>query len=184
MTARVRDRLTTIAGHLEDLEDAEPTASTLVRRLDQAAQTRLPPGVTALLDDDERTRTLALVETYLGAWCHMLLDADRITYTPATAPAQARTIAAHAEWFTGHDDVRFALDFADDVAELAAQVTALATRGRRVLRTPKPCPDPGCSGHLTATVPGDGHLRCDRARRGCEALVAFDTWAGAVLVAA
>lgn len=168
----VRRRLERMADRLERLDDLDQVNVDAARPGCRAPGPTEPPGAGEILAADARDRTLALVETYSAAWCHMLLDDDRLTYVPTLAAAQLRAVAAHVAWFTANEDRRFALDFVDDVAELAAQVAAIAERGTRTVRTPHPCQDPGCDGTLTCPLTDGGDLTCDR----CDDVVPFTTW--------
>lgn len=161
-----------MAARLERLDDLDQVRVDTARPGCRAPGPAEPPGAGELLAADARDRAVALVETYASAWCHMLLDDDRLTYVPASAAAQLRAVAAHTAWFTANADLRFALDFVDDVTELAAQVAAIAEHGTRVVRTPHPCQDPACAGTLTCPLTDGGDLTCDR----CDDVVPLTTW--------
>lgn len=137
---------------------------------------RLPLGAQAVLDADEVTRALELVDQTVFHWCMVLLDAEQIDDIPDLTPARARMVGEHTDWLLHHEGPRFALDFIDDLSEILHRTRHLALRGDRKVLTGMRCPHIECRGQLYSPLGTgdrkDNELHCTR----CSKTVPFITW--------
>lgn len=137
---------------------------------------RLPQGAQSVLDADEVTRTLSLVDSTVFHWCMVLLDAEQIDDVPDLTPARSRLVGERTDWLLHHEGERFALDFTDDLREVLHRARHLALRGDRKVLTGMRCPHIECKGQLYSPLGTgdrqDNELHCTR----CSKTVPFITW--------
>lgn len=169
-----RDRLLELADRYEQVGSLDLAEARAIQ-VHTKPGSRVPPGMSEILDLDEIERALGLVDEYAEGWCHMLLDGSAIDVVPDFTPARLRLLSMHAAWFVDNDDRLFAMTFVADLGELLRQTKNLACRGERRVHTWHRCTDPECKGWMTAVLgEHNGDLTCSKA--GCGVTVPYDTW--------
>lgn len=137
---------------------------------------RMPPGMTEVLDYDEYQRAVEELDTWAEFVAHVLIDEiPGIGSDPGLTPGRLRLAARWADRIETHLDpmLRYALQ--TEAREHLGTMRRLARRGTRRVRTHSACMDVTCSGEYVATIDGpevDGDLVCSR----CGDRVPHETW--------
>lgn len=136
---------------------------------------RVPPGLSVILDEDERRRAVASCDQYAEMVTRMLTDTTPgIGSVPDDTPARLRLISGWAEELQQLEPIFWYTVFAQ-AEERHTELKHLAKRGTRQVRTGSPCLDITCSGQYIATLDGpeaDSDITCDR----CHSTVPATSW--------
>ncbi|UNX54096.1 helix-turn-helix domain-containing protein [Georgenia sp. TF02-10] len=139
---------------------------------------RVPPGVTEIIDADEHDRAVAEVDSWAEFVAHVLIDEEPgIGKVPDHTPGRLRLAARWADRIENHPDemLRYALCF--DAVEHLRMMRRLARRHDRVVRTGSPCLVVTCPGTYEAVIDGpgfDGDLVCSNP--ACRDRVGHEQW--------
>lgn len=125
---------------------------------------RMPPGMSEVLDHDEYQRAVDEVDSWAEFVAHVLIDDQpRIGSVPDTTPGRLRLAARWADRLEAHSDVMLRYALQDDARQHMANMRRLARRGTRRVRTESPCLDITCTGRYVVTLDGpdtNGDLVC------------------------
>ena len=154
-----------LAGLYETVAALPPVVERPGAKMRTVPGPRIPPGVTDLLDADERARAIRELDDCAGFLTRVLLD-EGMNATATTVPGQLRFAALWSGVIDTLDTMlAYALHY--DVREHLATFRRLARRGTRIVRTGSTCLDVTCAGQYVAAIDGpevDGDLVCDRCR--------------------
>lgn len=139
-------------------------------------RSKVPPGMGAILDAEERERTIGAVDDWATYLTRHLVDV-----TPgagAVSPSASGRLRFAASWADKLEEepdpfARYAFRF--DAVENLRAMRRLIRRGNRVVRTGSSCLDVTCRGQYEAVIDGpeiDGDLVCS----GCGGRVTHDQW--------
>lgn len=160
----------------ETVRALDPTAGSLTGRATGKPGSRVPPGMTQVLDDDEYRRTMDAVD----GWTARVVDV-LTSYIPGVGSVPDETpgrLRVTAKWATQLRAIDNSTQWYDIWAGAESHMTALrilARRGSREVQTKSPCMLVTCEGEYVAQIDGpdvDGDLTCDR----CGDKVASDQW--------
>lgn len=145
-------------------------------KLTSKAGSRVPPGLSEALDEDEYSRAITAVDDWALYVAHHLLDTvPGIGTVPDSTPSRLRLAARWADRLESETDVMAWYAFQDDARTHLGEMKRLARRGTRRLRTHSPCLDVTCTGQYVIQLGGpkeDGDLVCNR----CQDRVPQDQW--------
>lgn len=137
---------------------------------------RMPPGMSEVLDTDEYQRAVDEVDSWALYVAHHLLDTvPGIGSVPDSTPGRLRLAARWADRLADEPDLMARYAFESDAREHLATMRRLARRGSRRVRTESPCLDITCDGRYVVTLDGpdvDGSLVCTR----CSDRVPREQW--------
>lgn len=137
---------------------------------------RMPPGMSEVLDHDEYQRAVDDVDSWAEFVAHVLIDDNPgIGSVPDSTPGRLRLAARWADQLEAHPDVMLRYALQDDARTHLASMRRLARRGTRRVRTHSACMDVTCQGQYVAELDGpdvDGDLVCS----GCGQRVSQDVW--------
>ena len=127
---------------------------------------RMPPGMSEVLDHDEYQRAVDEVDSWALYVAHHLLDVvPGIGSVPDSTPGRLRLAARWSERLSDEPDLMARYAFESDAREHWAAMRRLSRRGTRRVRTESPCLDITCVGRYVVTLDGpdaDGGLVCTR----------------------
>jgi len=116
---------------------------------------RMPPGLSEALDEDEYQRAVTELDDWAEFVAHVLIDeVPGIGSVPDSTPGRLRLAARWADRIEGHPDVMVRYALQDDARKHLAAMRRLARRGTRRVRTESPCLDVTCAGQYVATIDG------------------------------
>lgn len=137
---------------------------------------RMPPGMSEVIDRDEYQRAVDEVDEWAEFVAHVLIDeVPGIGSVPDSTPGRLRLAARWADRLEGHDDVMLRYAVQDDARKHLATMRRLARRGTRRVRTHSACMDVTCTGAYVAVIDGPDttdELVCSR----CGDRVSRDVW--------
>lgn len=125
---------------------------------------RVPPGVSEILDVEEYDRTVTEVDSWAEFVVHVLIDEEPgIGKVSDSTPGRLRLAARWADKIENHPDemLRYALGY--DAVEHLKALRRLARRHNRTVRTGSACLRITCKGQYEAVIDGpelDGDLVC------------------------
>jgi len=169
-----RDDLRELAEHYETVASLDLTPDPSGVR--GVPGSRVPPGAQAILDADEVKTALGEIDEWAMFLVHVLVD-ERDAPCVGMTPAILRHVGEWAGHFLDHDDEGLRLAFADDLKRHSRNLSRLASRALRFVRTGTPCQDPTCTGQYVADLPRvgkptAGDITCDR----CKHKVPHSVW--------
>lgn len=166
---------------LSDLADAYETVAAMppvVERVDARGRTRpgsrVPPGVSDVLDEDEYTTAVQSLDEWAEYVAHVVLDeVPGVGSVPDSTPARLRLASRWTDALWADRFLGYALEY--DAREHLVTMRRLSKRGIRTVRTGSHCLIVTCSGEYVATIDGpdvDGDLVCS----ACGDRVGRETW--------
>lgn len=137
---------------------------------------RVPPGLSVVLDEDEYTRAVEACDTFAEFVVRVLIDeVPGVGSVPEETPGRLRLAGTWARELRGLEP-RLWYSVWGDAQERLSDMKRLARRGTREVRTGSPCLDITCHGQFVATLDGpdeaDGDIVCDQ----CRATVPASSW--------
>ena len=137
---------------------------------------RVPPGMSEILDLEEHERAVTGVDEWALYLARHLLDEtgtdEKITNS---TPGRLRFAARWADVLEQEPDLMARYAFQYDAVEHLKTLRRLLGRSTRTIRTGSACMDVACRGTYRATITGpdvDGDLRCDT----CGSRVGQEQW--------
>lgn len=176
------DTTTGLAATLLQLADTYEVTASLPPILERSSGTsggkpgsRMPPGMTEVMDADEHDSAVRAVDEWAEFLVHVLLEVPDIGVLPDDTPPRIR-LAAHWAWiFEHHDDEGLREAIPTEARAHLAAMRTLSKRGTRRVSTTSPCLDITCAGQYIATIAGpdvSDDLVCD----GCGDRVPASSW--------
>jgi hypothetical protein len=151
-------------------------AQILGGRVSAPPGSRVPPGLSEALDEDEYSRAVRDVDEWAEFVVHVLIDeTPGIGSVPYSTPGRLRLAAQWAALLEAHPDAMLRYALLTDAAEHLATMRRLARRGTRRVRTESACLNVTCSGKYATVIDGaeaDGDLVCS----GCGDRVPLEMW--------
>jgi hypothetical protein len=166
-----RDDLREMAEHYETIAALDLTPEQAGAH--GAPGSRVPPGMQEILNAEEITSGLVVIDDWATFCVHVLVDEHIGLLVHGWTPARLRLIGEFTQHFLDHEDEMLALSFADDLHDNLRTLRKLARRGTRQVRTGMECQDPICVGHYVAVVgTNEDAICCDK----CKHRVEYSVW--------
>ena len=168
--------LTELADAYETVAALPPVAALVGGRAPGKPGSKVPPGMSEVLDADEHERAISDTDEWALYVAHHLLDVEPgIGSVPDSTPGRLRLASRWAEVLRDEPDLMARYAFESDSRALLTTLRRLSRRGTRRVRTESPCLDVTCAGQYLADIDGpaaDGDLVCSR----CGDRVAHEQW--------
>lgn len=140
-----------IAAEYETVASLPPTLPGSGGRASGKPGSRIPPGMSEVLDVDEYQRAVSAVDEWALFVAHVLVDeVAGIGSVPDTTPGRLRLAGRWADRIEQHPDVMLRYAIQADAIEHRDAMRSLARRGTRKVKTHSPCLDITCSGQYVA----------------------------------
>ncbi|MFB7798949.1 hypothetical protein [Isoptericola sp. NPDC056134] len=135
---------------------------------------RVPPGMSEVMDTDEFERAVREVDEWALYVGHHLLDVEPgIGSVPDSTPGRLRLAARWADMLSGDPDLMARYAFEGDARSMLTTMRRLSRRGTRRVRTGSACLTVTCPGQYVARIDEpDGDIECST----CHDRVSYDHW--------
>lgn len=149
--------LTELAEAYETVAALPPVAVMVGGRAPGKPGSKVPPGMSEVLDADEHERAISDTDEWALYVAHHLLDVEpSIGSVPDSTPGRLRLASRWAEVLRDEPDLMARYAFESDSRALLATLRRLSRRGTRKVAIPTACLDVACTGTYVATIAGPG----------------------------